>query len=104
MIFWRMITLDLGTLFDCAVSRYPNLVTVVQDNRCYTFLQLYEKVNRLASSLQKLGVNKRDRVMLLLKNRLESVCLFWAIQKLGAIFTPITSYFKNMICQCKMEI
>ena len=81
--------MDLGTLFDCAVSRYPNLVAVVHDKCSYTFLQLKEEVNRLASSLQKLGVKKRDRVMLLLKNRLETICLFWAIQKLGAIFTPI---------------
>lgn len=87
--------LDLGTLLDCAVSRYPNLVAVVEDDRHYTFLELCEKVNHLAYSLQKLGINKRDRVMLLLKNRLESVCLFWAIQKLGAIFTPINLHLSH---------
>ncbi|WP_126424912.1 class I adenylate-forming enzyme family protein [Brevibacillus marinus] len=81
--------MNLGTLVECAVGRNPNVVALVQDNRSYTFAQMHEEVNRLASSLQKLGVKKRDRVMVLLKNRIETVCLFWAIQKLGAIFTPI---------------
>ncbi|GAX90031.1 class I adenylate-forming enzyme family protein [Effusibacillus lacus] len=81
--------MNLGTVFDCAVGRYPNQIALVQAKRYYSFLQLNEEVNRLASSLRKLGVEKRDRVMVLMKNRLETVCLFWAIQKLGAIFTPI---------------
>ncbi|SFJ81911.1 class I adenylate-forming enzyme family protein [Thermoflavimicrobium dichotomicum] len=81
--------MNLGTVFECAVSRYPNKIALVQGNRSYTFAQLNEEVNRLASSLQKLGVKKRDRIMVLLKNRVETVCTFWAIQKLGAIFTPI---------------
>ncbi|PZE20761.1 class I adenylate-forming enzyme family protein [Paenibacillus xerothermodurans] len=81
--------MDLGTVFDCAVDRYPHKIAMVQDNKVLTFLQLNDEVNRLASSLQKLGIVKRDRVMVLLKNRIETVCLFWAAQKLGAIFTPI---------------
>lgn len=81
--------MDLGTAFDYAIERYPNKIALVQDHKVLTFQQLNEEVNRLAFSLQKLGIVKRDRVMALLKNRLETVCLFWAVQKLGAIFTPI---------------
>ncbi|MFC4767748.1 class I adenylate-forming enzyme family protein [Effusibacillus consociatus] len=81
--------MNLGMVFEFAASRYPDKTALVQDSTRYTFSQLNEEVNRLASSLQKLGVEKRDRVMVLLKNRVETVCLFWAIQKLGAIFTPI---------------
>lgn len=81
--------MDLGTAFDYAIERYPNKIALVQNHKVLTFQQLNEEVNRLAFSLQKLGIVKRDRVMALLKNRLETVCLFWAVQKLGAIFTPI---------------
>jgi 2-furoate---CoA ligase len=82
--------MDLGTVFDCAVERYPHKIALVKDdNRGFSFQQLNDEVNRLASSLQKLGIVKRDRVMVLMKNRFETVSLFWAIQKLGAIFTPI---------------
>ncbi|MED1644430.1 AMP-binding protein [Brevibacillus agri] len=82
--------MNLGTVFECAVSRYPTHVALVQENNRYTYAQLNAEVNRVASSLQRLGVTRRDRVMVLLKNRKEAVCLFWAIQKLGAIFTPIS--------------
>ncbi|WP_424765580.1 class I adenylate-forming enzyme family protein [Paenibacillus sp. sgz302251] len=81
--------MDLGTVFDYAVERYPNRTAVVQDSRLVTFRELNEEANRLASSLRKLGVVKRDRIMVVLKNRFETVCLFWAIQKLGAIYTPV---------------
>lgn len=81
--------MDLGTAFHYAIERYPNKIALVQEQTVLTFRQLNEEANRLASSLQKLGVVKRDRVVVLLKNRVETVCLFWAIQKLGAIFTPV---------------
>jgi 2-furoate---CoA ligase len=81
--------MDLGAVFDCAVDRYPNKIALVHDHKSYSFQQLNDEVNQLASSLQNLGVVKRDRVMILLKNRFETACIFWAIQKLGAIFTPI---------------
>lgn len=81
--------MDLGSVFEFAVERFPNKIALVQDHRAITFRELSEEVNRLASSLQKLGVVKRDRIMFLLKNRIETVCLFWAVQKLGAIYTPI---------------
>lgn len=79
----------LGTLFEFSVERFPNRMALVQGNQRYTYAQLNEEVNRVASSLQKLGVGKQDRVLLMLKNRLETVILYWAVQKLGAIFTPI---------------
>ncbi|WP_200758875.1 class I adenylate-forming enzyme family protein [Effusibacillus dendaii] len=85
--------MNLGTVFECAVGRYPNEIALVQDKKYVSFLQLNEEVNRLASALRKLGVKKRDRVMVLMKNRMETVCLFWAIQKLGAIYTPINLRF-----------
>ncbi|EST53430.1 4-chlorobenzoate--CoA ligase [Brevibacillus panacihumi W25] len=81
--------MNLGTVFECAISRYPDRVALVENEVRYTFAQLNEEVNRLATSLMKLGVARRDRVMVLLKNRREAVCVFWATQKLGAIFTPI---------------
>ncbi|RNB85259.1 long-chain fatty acid--CoA ligase [Brevibacillus nitrificans] len=82
--------MNLGTVFDCAVSRYPFHVALVENNERYTFDEINEEVNRLATSMLKLGVARRDRVMMLLKNRKEAVCMFWATQKLGAIFTPIS--------------
>lgn len=81
--------MDLGTLFEFAARRCPGHVALVEGDKQYTFSALNQEVNRLATSLLRLGVGRRDRVMVLLKNRIETVCIFWAVQKLGAIFTPV---------------
>ncbi|MDQ0253387.1 2-furoate---CoA ligase [Evansella vedderi] len=81
--------MHLGTHFTFTANRYPNQVAIVQGNRRYTYEQLDKEINRVAYSLQKLGLGKQDRVMVLLKNRIETVIIYWAVQKLGAIFTPI---------------
>lgn len=81
--------LNLATQFDFSVQRFPNRLALIQGDKKYTYEDLYKEVGRMASSLQRLGVSKNDRVLVLLKNRVETVILFWAIQKLGAIFTPV---------------
>lgn len=84
-----MVNLDLRTLFEFAVHRGPERTAVVEGEIRYTYAQLNDRVNRAASSLQKLGVRKYDRIVVLLKNRLKTVIVFWAVQKLGAVYTPI---------------
>lgn len=81
--------MNLSTLFEFAVQRYPDRIALIQGDKRYTYQELDHEVNRIAASLQKLGIAKHDRVIVLLKNRVETVILFWAIQRLGAIFTPI---------------
>ncbi|MEH7392547.1 AMP-binding protein [Bacillus sp. JJ1503] len=81
--------MDLGTLFEFAVNRFPDKTAIVQDDQRFSFREFNQGINKLAYSLQKNGIEKGDRVVIILKNRLETVALYWAIQKLGAIFTPI---------------
>lgn len=81
--------MNLGNLFEFAVNRFPDKTAIVQDGTRLSFEEFNRLVNKLAYSLQRNGVAKGDRVVIILKNRLEMVALYWAIQKLGAIFTPI---------------
>ncbi|MEH7573387.1 AMP-binding protein, partial [Cytobacillus firmus] len=81
--------MDLGTLFDFAVNRFPDKTAIVQDDRRLSYKEFQLEINKLAYSLQKLGIEKGDRVVIILKNRLEMVAIYWAVQKIGAIFTPI---------------
>ncbi|MGD6875695.1 class I adenylate-forming enzyme family protein [Bacillus infantis] len=81
--------MDLCTLLEFAVERHPNSIAVVQDQERLTYNQLNERVNRVASSFQRIGIKHQDRVMVLLKNRTENIVIYWALQKLGAIYTPI---------------
>ena len=81
--------MNLLTLFEFAVERHPNRLAVVEGDRRYTYRQFHNEVEKVAASLQKIGIKQHDRVMILLKNRLENTVIYWALQKIGAIYTPI---------------
>ncbi|MFB4165491.1 class I adenylate-forming enzyme family protein [Alteribacillus sp. JSM 102045] len=81
--------MNLGSLFEFAVSRYPLSTAIVEEDTRYSYQEMDQMTNRLAFGLQHLGVEQGDRVITLIKNRKEMVALYWAIQKIGAVFTPI---------------
>lgn len=81
--------MNLLTLFEFAVERHPNRLAVVEGDRRYTYRQYHNEVEKVAASLQKIGIKQHDRVMILLKNRLENTVIYWALQKIGAVYTPI---------------
>jgi 2-furoate---CoA ligase len=83
------VRLNLFQLFSYAAERYPDRDALIQDDKVLSYSQLAKEVDRVASSLHQLGLRAGERVMVLLKNRIETVVLFWAVQKLGAVFTPI---------------
>jgi long-chain acyl-CoA synthetase len=61
----------------------------VQDGRTLTYLQFKEKVDKLASGLQKDGLKKGERVAIVGKNCLEYFLVFGAAAALGAIVVPV---------------
>ncbi|MCM3397755.1 AMP-binding protein [Oceanobacillus profundus] len=81
--------MNLGKMFEFSVSRFPENTAIVEEDRRYTYREFNSQINKLAVSLQELGIEKGDRVVIILKNRLETVALYWAVQKVGAVFTPI---------------
>ncbi|WP_080872765.1 class I adenylate-forming enzyme family protein [Oceanobacillus timonensis] len=81
--------MNLGNMFEFSVKRFPENTAIVEENKRYTYREFNSQINKLAVSLQESGIEKGDRVVIILKNRLETVALYWAIQKIGAVFTPI---------------
>ena len=61
----------------------------VVDQRTLSFLQLKTEVDKLASGLQKLGIQKGDRIGILGKNSLEYFLLYGAAAGIGAIVLPV---------------
>jgi acyl-coenzyme A synthetase/AMP-(fatty) acid ligase len=62
--------------------------------RSFTYNQLEALTNRLASSLQRLGIHRGDRVFLRLPNIPEFYLSALAIAKLGAVFIPTSTQFR----------
>ncbi len=81
--------MNLGTLFEFAVERFPDNEALIQGEVRLSYAQLNQRADHLAAGLLEKGVGHGDRVVVVLKNRLETVILYWAVQKIGAIFTPI---------------
>ena len=67
-----------------------------------TFASLHHDSDQLARSLATLGVVSGDRVMVMLKNRIEFMLTMLAIMKLGAIFVPINTELKGAFLQHQM--
>lgn len=57
--------------------------------RDFTYAQFYQIANSMAGELKKKGVRRGHRVAVLAQNRVETIFLFFALQRLGAMLVPI---------------
>jgi 2-furoate---CoA ligase len=79
----------LGDLFERAALRRPDAEAVVDGPARLTYGQLAERTAALARGFAGQGVGRGDRVLIALKNRLEHVLAYWALQRLGGVPTPV---------------
>ena len=85
--------MTLGELLTRAALRRPEAEAVVDGARRLSYAELDARAATAARGFRRLGVGKRDRVLIALKNRLEHVVAYWALQKLGGVPTPVNFRF-----------
>ncbi|BAN48546.1 AMP-binding protein [Metapseudomonas resinovorans] len=61
----------------------------------YSFADLNRTACRLANGLRALGVSKGQTVVTILDNSADAVCIWFAINKLGAISVPVNTALKG---------
>jgi acyl-CoA synthetase (AMP-forming)/AMP-acid ligase II len=66
-------------------ERYPEKTAVVDGERREGYREIEAMSDALAAALQELGYRKGDRVAVYMKNSLEFITAFYALQKLGVI-------------------
>lgn len=64
-------------------ERLPAKTALVQGDRRLTYRELKEKIESLSTALAERGFKKGDMVSLYLKNSIELITLFYALQRLG---------------------
>jgi fatty-acyl-CoA synthase len=69
-------------------------VAVVFEGQRLTYRELDDRVDRLASGLQRHGFGPGDRAMVLAKNRIEWVEIFFALARLGGVVVPVNYLLK----------
>ncbi|HKB23682.1 MAG TPA: AMP-binding protein, partial [Methylomirabilota bacterium] len=79
--------MTLAGLLERAALRRPGAEAVVDGDQRLTYAALAERCAAVARGLARLGVGKGDRVLIALKNRLEHVVVYWALQTLGGVPT-----------------
>lgn len=68
---------------------YPDRVALAMGQESITFRELAERVSRRASGLRSLGIEKGDRVAVLMRNSPAYVELLYAVTQIGAVLTPL---------------
>ncbi|MGD9281856.1 MAG: AMP-binding protein, partial [Desulfobacterales bacterium] len=85
MSFW----LNLGQIQKINAKKFPKTVALKDVNRTFTYPQMNSRVNKLANSLTSLGLQKGDKIAVLLENSIEICELFLATAKTGMVIVPI---------------
>jgi acyl-CoA synthetase (AMP-forming)/AMP-acid ligase II len=68
---------------------YPDRTALAMGEEFVTFRELSARVSRRASGLRSLGIEKGDRVAVLMRNSPAYVELLYAVTQIGAVLTPL---------------
>lgn len=74
---------------------YPDKVAIIDNNKRITYYDLSNYISRIAGWLIAHGVQRGDRVTLLLQNSSEFVISFFAIARIGAVAVPLNPQYKK---------
>ena len=85
--------MTLGRLLERAALRRPSADAVVDGAAHASYSELWLRTGAVAHGLGRLGIGKGDRVLIALKNRIEHVTGYWALQRLGAVPVPVNFRF-----------
>jgi fatty-acyl-CoA synthase len=80
---------SLWTNLEISALRFPDKLALVFMGQTWTYAQLLKSAERIASSLQHLGVQKGDRVVLNMQNCPQLVITHFAILRLDAVVVPV---------------
>jgi long-chain acyl-CoA synthetase len=85
--------MNLGRLVVESARRFPERIAVSWGDRVTTYADLDRRTNALAHGLRALGVQKGDRVAVLMRNRPELIETMFACFKAGFCLVPLNSRF-----------
>lgn len=84
----------IGDLLRHSVNRYPDHPAIIGEDFSFTYREFNNRVNRLANSLHANGVNKGDRLGILLMNCYQFLEIIMACAKAGIVMVPVNWRFQ----------
>ena len=79
----------LGQILPMAATKYGSKTALIYEERAFSFIELNDLSDRLATALSKRGVGTGDRVTLYAPNSWEWIVSYYGVLKTGAIVNPL---------------
>ena len=87
-------SLSLGQVLEKAAAESPDKVAIVDGYARISYSELNARAEALAVGLAEMGFKKGNRIAIYMKNSLELVAAFYALQKLGVIVVWINAIYR----------
>jgi long-chain acyl-CoA synthetase len=92
-----------------AVARRPGGIALITGDETVTYSELDALVGRVAGGLKAIGVEKGDRVAMVIGNSIEFVVVMFAVARLGAVSVPLNirhqlAENRHIIEDCKARV
>jgi acyl-CoA synthetase (AMP-forming)/AMP-acid ligase II len=87
-----MVSKEFKTLIEMLQIRAGHngdAVAFTFQDEAYTYAEMWESINRFGAYLQKSGISRGDRVVLVVPNSAEFFTAFYGIQRMGGIAVPL---------------
>src|SRR4030095_15734279 len=84
-----------GKIFEDKAKMNAGRVAILTEHEHITYDQLDERVNRVGNALDALGVQKGDKVCVMLPNVPEFLYVWWGNAKLGGVMVPLHTALKG---------
>ena len=92
-------SLTLGQVLEKAAVESTDKVVIIDEDARITYSQLNARAEALAVSLAEMGFKKGDRVAIYMKNSLELVTAFYALQKIGVVVVWLNAIYRKSEAQ-----
>ncbi len=86
--------MNLADMLDEAASRFGDKTAIMSGSESISYRELRDASNRVANSLDKLGIEKGERAVILLANSPEFIITYFGIVKTGAIAVLLDPKYK----------
>ena len=95
LIMKELEKVSLGQVLARGAESVANKTAVVEGERKKTYKELNDMTNALAAGLSELGFLKGDRVAIYMKNSIEFIAAFYALEKLGVIVAWVNPNYRR---------
>jgi long-chain acyl-CoA synthetase len=86
---FRELEMVLEQLLERNIKCFPDKTAVIDGTVRMTYMDLYQRSNRLANALLKMGATKGTRVAMMERNSYQYLEFYFAAAKIGAVVVPV---------------